>query len=254
MKLGKLPARKDDRDLKFFQYAPALPIPRLVLPPLFGQGGAFKDWGMLGNDLYGDCVWAGAAHETMLWTKLGSHATAHFNDRSVLEEYSSATGFDPDDPSTDRGSDMREAMNYRRKIGITDAHLINHKIGAYVALTPGDWLELMQAIYIFGAVAVGIEFPDSAMDQFNAGKVWDVAQGAKIEGGHYIPAVGTKARTKRVTIVTWGKRQEMTRRFYEKYNDETYAMLSEEVLNSSGKGLHGFDVVTLRADLAALGV
>jgi hypothetical protein len=30
---------------------------------------AVAHWGMLGNDHYGDCVWAGAAHETMLWNK-----------------------------------------------------------------------------------------------------------------------------------------------------------------------------------------
>src|ERR1041385_1479407 len=104
LKFGKKTARKDDRDLKFAKYAETVAVLPTKLPSRFGHGYAFSDWQMLGNDNWGDCVWAGAAHETMLYTKLGVPATAIFDDASVLSDYSAATGFNSNDPSTDQGT------------------------------------------------------------------------------------------------------------------------------------------------------
>jgi hypothetical protein len=87
---------------------------------------------------------------------------------------------------------------------------------------------------------------------FNAGKPWDVAKNAKIEGGHYIPGLGRDAKGNFV-IVTWGKVQLMTPRFYKKYCDEVVAYVSQEALTTSGKTLEGFDLAQLKADLTALG-
>ena len=85
---------------------------------------------------------------------------------------------------------MQAAASYRRKTGVIDTKGKRHKIVAYLALTKGNLDQHVSAAYLFGAVGVGIQFPASAMDQFNAGKPWDVVSGAKIEGGHYIPLVG----------------------------------------------------------------
>ena len=46
---------------------------KLPTPPAeFGHDAVIGDWEMLGNDTVGDCVIAGALHETMLWTANGS--------------------------------------------------------------------------------------------------------------------------------------------------------------------------------------
>jgi len=74
--------------------------------------------------------------------------------------------------------------------------------GEYLALAPGNPNQL--AIYLFGAIGIGIKFPNTAMDQFNAGKPWDIANNAKIEGGHYIPGVGRDAKGNFV-VVTLGQ-------------------------------------------------
>ena len=122
---------------------------------------------------------------------------------------------------------------------------------AYLGLKVGDPDQLALAIYLFGATGIGIKFPNTAMDQFNAGKPWDVAASAKIEGGHYIPGVGRDVKGNFV-IVTWGKVQLMTPRFYKKYCDECVAYVSAEALSTGGKTLEGFDLAQLQADLNAL--
>lgn len=248
LKLGKRPATYDRRDLLFAAYR----APGALLPPrprTFGHEAVVpaKRWGMLGNDRVGDCVFAGAAHETMLWTGETGRATA-FTDVGVVSDYSAVTGYTPADPSSDQGTDVRAALTYRRKTGVLDAHGTRHKIGAFVALEPGNRTALLDALYLFGAVGIGIQFPSSAMDQFNAGKLWSVVHGAHLDGGHYIPLV---ARRTHLECVTWGQIQGMTDAFYAKYCDEAWAIVSPDML-VAGKTLEGFDLAQLTADLTAL--
>jgi len=245
-KLGKARARPGAVKMKLTAYLSKAQLP--VPPADFGHYDLISKYGMLGNDNYGDCVWAGAAHETMMWCKeVGSAAT--FSDKGVLGDYSKVTGFKPNDPTTDQGTDMQVAASYRRKTGVIDAKGKRHKVVAYLAIAKGHVDQHTSAAYLFGAVGVGIKFPDSAMDQFNAGKPWDVVAGATIEGGHYIPLVGR--RNGNLLIVTWGRVQEMTPAFFEKYNDESVVYLTKEDLKA-GVTPEGFNVKQLTDDLAAL--
>jgi hypothetical protein len=245
-KLGKLPARKDAVKLKLRDYlTPSLlPTP----PKTFGHETTIQQWQMLGNDAYGDCVWAGAGHETMLWNAEANRTVA-FNDRVVLTDYSAVTGFDPLDPSSDQGTDMQVAASYRRKTGVLDAQLKRHQIAAYLAITPGDVQEHLLALYLFGAVGIGLKFPSYAMDQFNAGKPWTRHLFYNIEGGHYVPLCAR--RNGRFSCVTWGKLQPMSDAFFKKFNDESVAYISLEML-TNGKSPEGFDAAQLQADLAQL--
>lgn len=249
MKLGKKPYVDNGKDFKFAKYTTAV-LPKA--PSRFGHGTLYTDWGMLGNDNWGDCVFAGGAHETMLFNRLGAAKTkVPFTAQSTLSDYSAVTGFDPNDPSTDNGTEVRVALSYRRKTGMVDANGVRHKIGAFVSLDPKNWVELMQAVYVFGVVGIGFEFPQSAMDQFNAGQIWDVVPGSPIEGGHYTPVVGSMSSAKKGTLITWARRQEFTRAFYETHNDESWVFISLELLNKAGT-FRGFNLATLNADLASL--
>ena len=250
LKLGKAPAAPRPTDFKFSEFAATISLP--TVPSRFGHGNAYSDWGMLGNDRYGDCVWAGAAHEHMLINKVVRGIDVPFDDQSVLSDYSAATGFDPSDPQTDNGTDVHEALSYRRKTGIVDAAGTRHQIGAYVSLDPKSWQHLEQATYIFGAVGIGLEFPSSAMDQFHAGEPWDYVPGSSPDGGHYVPVVGSTHAADHATAVTWGKHQPFTQAFYEHYNDEAWVYITNEELRGDGTGLHGFDLEKLNAFLSAL--
>jgi len=241
MKLGKLPARKDAVTLKLANYATALPTP----PKKYGHQALIIDWGMLGNDQYGDCVWAGAGHETMLWNKEASKDIL-FTAADALADYSAVTGFNPNDPNSDQGTDMSQAASYRFHTGVVDKNGNRHKVGAYLAITPGNRDEVKQAIYLFSDVGVGFEFPSLAMNQFNRGQTWHLPAGTLTGEGHYVPAIGYDSRY--LYVVTWGRVQKMSWGFFSKYCDEALVYLSEEFL-TQGKSPEGFDLLALTSDL-----
>ncbi|HEY2282917.1 MAG TPA: hypothetical protein VGH60_05125 [Solirubrobacteraceae bacterium] len=252
LRLGKKPATDDPHDLLFTKYVDAAQIP--PAPTEFGHEKLIppKGWGMLGNDEWGDCAWAGPAHETMLLSTEGGHP-ATFTTTGVLSDYAAGTGFDPKagppgSNPTDQGSNVREVLGYRRKTGIVDASQKRHKIGAFVKLEPKNLAQVYQAMYLFQTVGIGIEFPGSAMEQFHEGKPWSVVPGAQIEGGHYVCCV---AKRQNIDIVTWGALQQMTVEFFEKYCDEAWAYLSTEDLQKE-KDPEGFNLSQLKEDLAKL--
>jgi hypothetical protein len=253
-KLGKTPARLGAIRLKLSDY---IDLSKLPTPPAtFGHDSLVtQPLGMLGNDSYGDCVWAGAAHETMLWNAEAG-VVVPFTAQNTLSDYSAVTGFDPNatpdsdgNNPTDQGTDMQQAAAYRQNTGILDANGNRHKVGAYLAIKTGDLEEHLAACYLFSAVGIGITFPSTAMAQFNSGQPWDVVPGSTIEGGHYIPAVAR--RNGMLVIDTWGAQQSMTDNFFKANNDESIVYLSPEML-TGGKSLEGFDLAQLNADLADL--
>ena len=230
--------------------ASKLPTP----PAVFGHSGLMPsgNWFMLANDQYGDCVFAGAAHEHMLWTMEGGAPRSRFTIHDVLSDYAAVTGFDPKKPDTDQGTDMQVAASYRRKTGIVDATGKRHQIGAYVALRTDDTSQLALATWLFGAVGVGLEMPESAEQQFVKGVPWSVKSGDKIVGGHYVPCVGRDANGN-FLVITWGRVHPVTPEFIEKYMDEGVAYLSIEILSASKMtSPEGFDIDALNTYLARL--
>ena len=240
-KLGK--SKPTRIAFKFKAYTKALPT-----PPATAGSHTSTDTHMFLNDQLGDCVCAGAAHETIHWTSEAG-ASAPIVDSNVVAMYEAVAGYVPGDESTDQGTDMSVATSWRRKTGIPDSTGKRHQIAAYMSLTTKNILHLKQAIYYFGVAGVGINFPASAMDQFDAGKPWTVVSRSRIEGGHYVAAVGYDADY--VYVMTWGRLQKMAWSFYTKYNDETFVYLSTENLKN-GKTPEGFNLTQLQANLAAL--
>lgn len=252
VKLGKAPATHDSRDLRFTEFVDGVgSLPKH--PMRFGheQTIGADAWGMLGNDVAGDCFFAGSAHEHMLLERAGGALNPPtFRTDDVLGDYGALTGYDPHTGANDNGTVLREGLGYRRKTGLLDANGHRHKIGAYLALDPGNWDHLLEAVYLFGAVGIGLEFPASAMDQFNEHRPWDVVRGSSVEGGHYVPLVAKRGR---LVCVTWGKSQEMTRRFYSRFCDEAWAYVSPEIVSASGRTPEGLDLQGLQAALAQVG-
>ncbi|WP_407308123.1 hypothetical protein [Desulfosporosinus sp. SB140] len=247
MKLGKRPYIPSEKDLLYRNYRGTTLPP---IPASFGHQSLVSDWGMLGNDTVGDCVIAGSDHEAMLWTAEGS-TEASFTVSNAISDYSAITGYNPNDPNTDQGTDVRTALQYRQKTGTIDVSGKRHKIAAYLLLDQSNLLnELLESAYLFSAVGIGINFPDSAMDQFNNGQPWSVVRGSQIEGGHYIPVVGYDGSY--IYCVTWGQVQKMTVDFLTTYCEEAWAILSQEFINGKGVSPEGFNLAQLQADLAAI--
>jgi hypothetical protein len=248
LKLGKRPARHAIA----FRFGDFFDLKKLPAPPaVFGHWQAVDNFHMLANDQYGDCVFAGAAHEHMVWSLEGGKPRARFTIHDVLSDYAAVTGFDPAKPATDQGTDMEEAASYRRKTGVLDATGARHRIDAYVALKIGDVDQLAFASWMFGACGVGLQLPQQAMAAFDKGELWDVPPRPQIAGGHYVPCVGRDA-CGHFLVVTWGEVQAMTPAFYERFCDEACAYLSLEVLNEKKLSPEGFDETALRAALNSL--
>lgn len=246
-KLGKKPARPDAVKLKLVDYeTPQLPTAPAVLKHYTSIGP--DNWQMLGNDRVGDCFFAGSAHEHIL-AGIESGQKITFTTTDVLNDYSAATGYNSSNPDSDQGTDMQEGASYRRKTGLVDAHGNRHKVAAYVAIRKGNLSQLKTATFLFGAVGIGIEFPKSAMSQFNANKPWSVVSSSEIEGGHYIPVVGYDATY--IYVVTWGRLQRMTHGFFARYCDEAIAYLAPDFFHE-GVTIDGFNLSQLQADLASL--
>lgn len=219
-----------------------LPTP----PDTFGHANLIGDWGMLGNDTYGDCAIAGPCHQTMLWTAEAGIAAA-FDTQAALANYTAITGFNPADPNTDQGTDIDTMAQYWRQTGLVDTAGNRHQIVAYLDLNPGDLRELWLASWLFQSVGMGFALPDTAMQQTEDNQIWDVVPGATIEGGHYVPCVGRPATGMGLGI-TWGAPQPFTAAFYTTYNNQGIVALSEEML-INGASIDGFDDATLRDDL-----
>jgi hypothetical protein len=245
MKLGKKPFVASAKDFQLATVEVAMPaMPKTP----FGYGTIFSDWGMLGNDNVGDCAVAGPDHEVMLWNKLAKHPV-EFTTANTLSDYSAITGYDPNDPNTDQGAYVRDVYNYRRTTGLIDKVGKRHKIEAFVQIDAKDWEMMITCVWTFGCVGMGFEVPDSIWDQI--GGIWTVVPGSQNIGGHYVPVVGTQEPQKECSVVTWGKKQRMSREFYEAYNDEAWVPLTKESLLPAANVRH-IDWTTLSLQLASL--
>jgi hypothetical protein len=271
-KLGKRPATYDARDLRFSDVRAGASLPHIPKPGGgYGMDFGATGWLMLGNgpcddgtvdpSLYayqgaGNCVWAGGEHETMMLDKNASRPVAKFTCKTALNDYAQYLGLKDlteIDQNSDQGTDVRAAMDRRQKVGLTDANGNVHKIGAYVSIEPGNVTDLWDALWLFDAVGIGINFPGSAMDQFNQGKPWSVVAGSQIEGGHYIPLVGHPTNDV-WTCVTWGQRQTMTQQFLTTYCEEAWAYITPERYNAvTGKSPQGWRDVDLEQYITLVG-
>jgi hypothetical protein len=240
-KLGLKPHISDERDIPLT----AVYSKPSALPSDFGVTGL--PWGMLGNDAFGDCYWASAAHEVMAQAHLAGRNPA-FDFEGVLSSYAEYLGLAPDEltEANDAGTGIHDGAKFRRQRGVKDVYGHGHRIGAYVFIEVPDYELIKSAVYDFSGVTVCVELPESAV---NAG-VWDYVKGSPILGGHAIAGVCVKQGA--LYVVSWGAEVEVTPAFLEKYLQCVVVYISGSTLNKEGKTVNGLDVTALREKLAAL--
>lgn len=244
MKLGKLPAKHDPRTLRLTKYLrPELPEPPVMVDYTKG----ILEWPMYLNDQIGDCTCASAAHMIQTWTQASRGDDIVLTDGDVLHAYRTITGYDPDDPSTDRGAVEHDVLKYWRKEGIA-----GRKIGAWVDVDVKDIREVRQALFLFGGLYIGVALPKSAQTQL----IWDKEPGPDGKwnswGGHAVAAVYYD--DSHVGVPTWNRFQFMTWEFWTEYVDEAHAIVSADWLNpATGLCPPGIDIEQLYLDLKAVG-
>lgn len=244
-RLGKQEPRHDPRT---FQLARYLTDELPPAPAHVSWAEKVEQWGMLANDRYGDCVPVGALHLAQNWT---AYASTEYvpTEQEALTAYTAMTGFDPNDPNTDNGTVMLDALNHWRRAGIA-----GHQIMAYAACEPGNVEHIKDSIHLFAGSYVGMSLPRSAQGQ----QVWSVPPQGPVGdgrpgswGGHCVPIIAYSSR--RLICVTWGQLKPMTWRFFRTYCDEAYAALSEDWLRADRTAPNGFDLDELKKDLASIG-
>jgi len=228
-----------------------------VLPSTFGVSNLLPEhhWLSLGNTDFGDCFWAGAAHEHMGWVA-STGRSVKFTTAGVLSDYAAVTGFNPNAPlvdgnnPTDTGTDVRDGFEYRRTTGIIDAAGNRHKIGAYLLLPQGHWRSFLEALYICEAVGLVInDFPESAITQFGQQQPWSTPTSQPMGQGHYVCANGRYGATK---VVSWGRCFSATQAFLmDGTVSAMYAIVSSDMLKG-GVSAHGLNIAQINADLAQL--
>jgi len=244
LKLGKKAKRSDPRTLRLAKYTMHLPIP----PDLRDWGGRVKNWEVFLNDKIGDCAVAAPAHQIMGWTACSTGTPAGITDDQILAAYSAISGYKPDQPETDTGCVMLDVLNYWRKTGIA-----GHKAMAYAEVHPTDVLNIQRAINMFGSVYLGFALPLSAQssDSWNVvdpSMKGDAAPGSW--GGHAVEAC--RYSPTGITVITWGQKMEVSWPFLFAYSDEAYCVLSQDWIEKTGSAPSGFDMATLKSDLAAV--
>lgn len=243
-RLGKGRARRDERNFKF---AALLRAP-VKVPPEYDFD--LKHRGiptpMFANDVYGDCVIAGRAHQTLRFELIEQGSRISITDRDVLREYLKETG------GADDGLVVLDSLRRWRKAGWpvgAGTKKRTYRIKAFTELARPNHGQVKQAIWLDVGVGLGLSLPASAQDQVQSGKPWDVVKGPPGRigswGGHYVYVPGwTRAGP---VCVTWGRKQQMTWAFFDRYCDEAYAII--DAINA--KLRRALDVPKLNRMLAA---
>jgi hypothetical protein len=209
---------------------------------------------MLGNDTVGDCVIAMAMHYAQnetAWTDNPLIPTKAL----ALETYSIVTGYDPNaapdangNNPTDQGTDIQgQLMPYWMKTGMPmldkNGKTVMHTITGFAALDLSSIAQQRYANDIFGGVCMGINCPQSAL---NNTQNWTYDPTSPIEGGHGINMVGQGSAGWHIN--SWGLLIPGTWQFSQKLMDEAYIVVTPLWLESAqGQSPSGLDLNGLLA-------
>lgn len=154
---------------------------------------------VMGNDQYGDCVFACGYHLVGVETA-NAGAPYHATLQQVLKDYTAVTGFNPQDPNTDNGANIQDALNYWSTHGFSNGT----KLAGYLSVDATNVAEVQVCAYLFENGITGMSLPDHWITPFPGanGFTWDQAGAPDPNNGHCVPFFGYDG--KGVKISTWG--------------------------------------------------
>ncbi|MDA8364052.1 MAG: hypothetical protein M0Z84_09610 [Gammaproteobacteria bacterium] len=215
--------------------------------------------GMFGNDRWGCCAFAAAAHYIQVWAWNATGKMPAITTDQVLQGYSEVTGFDinagpPGQNPTDRGTVLQDMLAWWLNKGFPLADGTRHKIRAYFELDPRQPTDLNLATAECGAVLCGINVPAYLQQLEAPGSLWTLqSANAQIVGGHAITSAGYAATGDR-EVETWGSTDyAMTAGFVEAEMPECYGIVSDEFMQATGKTPYGLPLAVWEQQMSALG-
>ncbi len=194
------------------------------------------------NDQLGTCTIADAFKSVGVWTGNESGAPVQGSDAEVLATYRI---WNPG--NQDNGCVITNVLDYARDHGITIGG-VAHKIDGYVAVDWTNWDEVLVALFLFGAIRLGINLPQA----WTSAAVWDVTN-SPIVGGHDVPCVAMLAAD-RIRIASWGRLYDITRAAFtsRRWLEEAWAVLSPDWYAKASVAPNLIALDDLRSDLAKL--
>lgn len=202
------------------------------------------DWGMFLNDQLGDCTCAAFYHALQIWSLGAKRPEMTESDSSVLSLYEKATGYNPDDPSTDQGGVEQNVLTYVLHSGAPVDGGSVHKISAFYEVDPRNTSDVKQTIYECGLAYIGFDVPQNLMpENGETPSLWTVEPGQQIIGGHAIILTGYDSQG--LDLISWGAKYRMTWAFFAKYVDEVYAIVDPEWIKATGQTPCGMTLAQL---------
>ena len=236
-KLGRLPGQIPAglRDLTYYAAGPLPKAPASVAVP------DVADWDILGNQTYGDCGPAALEHGFMSAAADTGEHEQFPDDQQCVDYYLAYTG------GQDSGVVLSQYLAYVRQKGY-----YGHTVAAYAPVTVHDVPSLRFAVDAYDFAYCGITVTQAMMDAFDAGEPWTTATlEGPVLGGHCVPAVGYTDEY--LTIVTWGKTQQVAWPAWHGMSEEAWAVIAGEEVSAGADG-HGINLAALQADLSRLAV
>jgi hypothetical protein len=199
--------------------------------------------GMLGNDQWGDCPFAGDGHLVEAWTFYGQGQEVEISAAEALAAYAS-TGFSqaagpPGHNPTDNGSTPQNALEYLFGTGLGGV-----KAAAFGDLDIADTNQWQQALAQFGPLMLGVGVSQVSMQQFNNGQPWTTAPGSEAQEDHVVILCGYQPGM--YWCYTWGAVQGMTPAWFSQNAHEVWGAISPAWVNAhTGHDPEGVDLAVL---------
>ena len=233
LKLGAKPSPKDTRTLMLTDYLIPAQLPPIP-PEQHYSRAVTKSWGMLGNDKYGNCTYAGMAH--LIQSDAANNGRQiEFTAKAIIAAYLKSTG------GVDSGQSLLAVLKDVRKNGIQ-----GRRIGAFLQVDPRKIAQVKAAIYLFGGLYCGVDLPIASQKQV----VWDVPKGGLLGDGargswgpHCVPI--TDYADWGYVCETWGDEVPMTKRYWNAYFFEAWALIAEDWVTGAKPAPNGFNLDAL---------
>jgi hypothetical protein len=235
-KLGCLPALFP-ASLHDLTYYAAGPLPK---PPAEIPVPVFANWGLLGNQSYGDCGVAGLQHGLETDATVTQEKEKWWpSEQQAIDYYLKYTG------GQDDGVVLSAYLAYVRQNGY-----YGKTVAAYAPVAVNDIVTLQTAVYLFDFAYAGITVYDGMMNAFSENEtscIWDTSQLDAVDGGHCIPIIAWDNQY--LFAVTWGQVVRITYPCWHRIASEAWAVVTGELLERHGDG-RGINIKALETDLA----
>jgi hypothetical protein len=223
-------------------------------PPVPPQGWEFavppSEMSVLGNDLWGDCPFAGAYGLAQIQSNNSDPADPIVpTTAQALALYSAVTGFDPNagppgNNPTDQGGVLTDLLTYWQKTGFevttrSGKSRLSQIVG-WASLDISSFALLRWAGYTFGGNYLGINCPQECQDDTTN---WNFAPGLSAPDGHCIVQAGEGSLGGKMR--SWGLFIPASAGFMGGYIDEGYIVVSENWLSSQNVSPSGLNLDSL---------